>query len=144
MDEYKPGQGGLARLSTWLILVSALFLGVVELYSWLHRRGDGAIFGLDRWRVFRSLPFFGVPLSWKVLLCVVLLVGLLWLVRRYMTKPRTVDMLIETELEMKKVSWPTLDESLNATWVVVLVTVLLTGALFFFDFALGWLFRMIF
>ena len=143
MEAYKPGQGSMSRLSAWLMLILVLALGAVELYSWIQRKGDGPIFGLNV-ALLRDLPFVGVPLSWKFLICVGVFVGLLWLTRMYMTRPATVDMLIETELEMKKVSWPTFEESLNATWVVVLVTVVLTASLFFFDFILGSFFRFIF
>jgi preprotein translocase SecE subunit len=128
----------------------ALFLGCVELYSWIYTPppkggepgwADGAIIKLE---VFKDLPLLGVPLSWKLLFCVALFFGLLWLIRRYLLRSQTVDTLIETELELKKVSWPTKDESMNATWVVVLVTVLMTATLSVFDGLLGVLFRMIF
>jgi preprotein translocase SecE subunit len=38
---------------------------------------------------------------------------------------------------MKKVSWPTKQESLNAMWVVVFVTVVLMFTLAAFDFVLS-------
>jgi len=141
MEAYKAGQGSLARLTTWVLILIALFLGCVELYSWIYDKTDGPIIDLE---VFHDLPLLGVPLSWKLLFCIALFFGLLWLVRRYLRRPQTVDTLIETELELKKVSWPTKDESMNATWVVVLVTVLMTVTLSVFDGLLGALFRMIF
>ncbi len=141
MEAYKAGQGSLARLTSWMLILIALFLGCVELYSWVYAKADGPIIDLE---VFRDLPLLGVPLSWKLLLCIALFFGLLWLIRRYLLRPQTVDTLIETELELKKVSWPTKDESMNATWVVVLVTVLMTVTLSVFDGLLGALFRMIF
>lgn len=141
MEAYKAGQGSLARLTSWTLILIALFLGCVELYTWIYDKTDGPIIPLA---VFYHLPLLGVPLSWKLLLCVALFIGLLWLLRRYLLRPQTVDTLIETELELKKVSWPTKDESMNATWVVVLVTVLMTVTLSVFDFLLGTLFRMIF
>jgi preprotein translocase subunit SecE len=79
------------------------------------------------------MPVFGGPLSWKFLLCAAIFVAGLVLLRRYLARPATVDTLIETEQEMKKVSWPTRDESMNATWVVILVSVVLTVTLVFFD-----------
>ena len=141
MEAYKAGQGSLARLTSWTLILVALFLGCVELYSWIYDRTDAPVVDLE---VFRDLPLLGVPLSWKLLFCVALFFGLLWVVRRYLMRPQTVDTLIETELELKKVSWPTKDESMNATWVVVLVTVLMTATLSVFDGLLGVLFRMIF
>jgi len=150
MESYKAGQGSLARLTSWTLILVALFLGCVELYSWIYTPlpqtgeagwADAPVVDLE---VFRDLPLLGVPLSWKLLFCFALFFGLLWVLRRYLMRPQTVDTLIETELELKKVSWPTRDESMNATWVVVLVTVLMTATLSMFDGLLGVLFRMIF
>ena len=141
METYKAGQGSLARLSTWLIVLLAIILGCVELYSWIYSKNDGPLYDLE---VFWSLPLLGVPLSWKFLLCAGIGVGLIWLVRLYLLKPSTVDTLIETEMELKKVSWPTKDESMNATWVVVLVTLLLTVTLSVFDGILRAVFDMVF
>ena len=47
----------------------------------------------------------------------------------WLERPKSADLLIETEQELRKVSWPTRDESINATGVVILVSVLLTVAL---------------
>ena len=55
-----------------------------------------------------------------------------------------MDALIETEQELRKVSWPTRDESINATGVVILVSVLLTAALFGFDLLFNRIFSLIF
>jgi preprotein translocase subunit SecE len=126
-----------------MVLILAVALGCVELYVWLPRRGwlDGALIPLQ-W--FGKLPLVNVPLSIKFLLCLGLFVGLLALVRWTMSRPSTVATMIETELEMKKVSWPTRQESLNAMWVVVLVTVVLTATLASFDTALHLLLRFVF
>jgi len=68
------------------------------------------------------------------------LFGLHWV----LNKPRTVDLLIETETEMRKVSWPTLPEVWNATLVVCLVTVVLAITMSVFDMALRKLFHLVF
>lgn len=141
MEAYKSGQGSFARLSANVGVLLVLFLGCVELYSWIQDPKDASLIGAE---VFQDLPLLGVPLSWKFLLCVGLFFGLLWIVRRWMTQPAKVDALIETELEMKKVSWPTGPEARTATWVVILVTVLLTASLAFFDMALVSIFDFIF
>lgn len=142
MDAYKTGQGSLARLIVWVLLLFTVFLGCAELYSWIQDpRSDTALIPLA---VFHKLPILGVPLSWKFVLCTFIFVGALWLTKRYMTKPSLVDTLIETEMEMRKVSWPTREESLNATWVVIFVTVAITGLLFSFDAVLRMLFDMVF
>jgi preprotein translocase SecE subunit len=143
MERYKPGQGSFARLTTNVAVLVTLFLGSVELYSWIQSPDDTSIIPGGA-SVFEDLPLLGVPLSYKLLLCLALFIGLFWLVRRWINKPAAVDALIETEMEMKKVSWPTMPEARTATWVVVLVTVLLTASLAFFDYALVTLFDFVF
>ena len=141
MEAYKSGQGSFARLSVNVAILLALFLGAVELYSWIQDAKDTSLIPIQ---VFRDLPLLGVPFSWKFLLCVGLFFGTYWLVRKWISKPSRVDALIETELEMKKVSWPTGSEARTAMWVVVLVTIILTLSLAFFDIMLVSIFRLFF
>ena len=61
-----------------------------------------------------------------------------------LNKPESVDLMIETEQEMKKVSWPTLPEVWNATLVVVAVTAVLAVAMSLFDLGLRRLFHLVF
>ena len=143
MDTYKAGQGSLARLTTWVAFLIALALGCAELYTWIQdpTTDQSLIPGVA---LFEDLPFFGTTFSWKFMLCVAIFVAGFWLVRRLLTKKSTVDALIETEQELRKVSWPTRDESINATGVVILVSVLLTAALFGFDLLFNRIFSLIF
>jgi len=141
MERYKASQGSLTRLVTWMVLIMGAALGCVELYAWIQSPGDASLVPLA-W--FQKLPFFAAPFSWKFLFCMALFGGLVAFVRWYMRRPATTEALVETELEMKKVSWPTKDESFNAMWVVVLVTVVLTMTLAAFDGALHVLLKFIF
>ena len=135
METYKSGQGSMARLAAVVLLVIALALGCRELYSWIiSPQTDTPLLPGE---LFERLPVFDTPFTWQFVLCVALFVGGLVLVRRLLSRKATVDALIETEMEMKKVSWPSRDESVNATIVVILVTVILTGLLTTFDFVLG-------
>ena len=141
MEPQKAGQGSLTRLITWTVLILASALGCVELYAWIQSPKDEPLVS-GEW--FRHLPFLAVPLSWKFLLCLAIFVGLIMFVRWTMARPSMATTLVETELEMKKISWPTRQESFNAMWVVVFVTVVLTGTLAAFDGALHLLLRFIF
>ena len=142
METYKAGQGSLARLISWVSMLAALGLGCAELYSWIQNpRTDTALLP---GALFEDLPFFGTRFSWKFLLCTVIFFAGLWLIRRIMSRRDAVDALIETEQELRKVSWPTRDESINATGVVVLVSLLLTGTLFTFDLIFNRMFGLIF
>ncbi len=130
MGAYKAGQGSLARLSATLGLIITLLLGCVELYAWIQSPKDTALIPLA---VFESLPLLRVPFSLQFVFCAALFIGGTWGIRRWLSRPATVDALIETESEMKKVSWPTPEESRNATVIVILVALVLTAALFMFD-----------
>jgi len=143
MESYKAGQGSLARLIAWVTSLIAIALGCAELYTWIQDpiEDTSLIPGVA---LFEDLPFFGTKFSWKFLLCTLIFVAGIWLVRRLLTKKQTVDALIETEQELRKVSWPTREESINATGVVILVSVLLTMALFSFDLLFNRLFSLIF
>ena len=142
MENYKAGQGSLARLIAWVAMLAAVALGCAELYSWIQDpRSDTALLPGE---LFNDLPFFGTKFSWKFLLCSVIFFAGIWFIRRIMSRRDTVDALIETEQELRKVSWPTRDESINATGVVILVSLLLTGALFSFDLIFNRIFGLIF
>ncbi len=142
METYKAGQGSLTRLAVWVGMIIVSFLASLELYSWIQTKGhDSALINLA---VFNDLPLLGVPLSWKFLLCVCVFAGFVWLVRRYMFRKKTVDTLVEVEMEMKKVSWPTREEAMNATWIVVFVTIMIMGVLAAFDVALSKIFELFF
>ncbi len=141
METYKSGQGSLARMLAVSSVALLLILGCRELYSWVYNPKDGPIIPLD---VFESLPLLGVPLSWTFLICVAVLVLGVFVFRIYLTKPSTVDTLIETEAEMKKVAWPTMAESKTATMIVILVTGVITATLALFDTVLSRMFQLVF
>ncbi|MGQ0612879.1 MAG: preprotein translocase subunit SecE [Planctomycetaceae bacterium] len=141
MEAYKTGQGTLARLIAAFSLAIMAALGCIELYSQIQARGDEALLPGE---VFASLPLLGVPLSLKFLLCLAVLAALGYGIRRWLARPKVVDILIETESELKKVSWPTRQESWNASMVVVGVSLLLCLLLFSFDWLLSKFFGLIY
>ena len=47
------------------------------------------------------------------------------------------DLLIETEAEMKKVTWPSLSETMSGSITVILTVLVLMAILALFDMALG-------
>ncbi|RMH14867.1 MAG: preprotein translocase subunit SecE [Planctomycetota bacterium] len=67
-------------------------------------------------------------------LCIYWLVGV---------KPETVDFLVATDGEMKKVNWSTRKEIIGSTQVVIVAAVLIAGILFFIDLAFSNFFKFI-
>lgn len=58
-------------------------------------------------------------------------------------KPQSVEFLIATDGEMKKVNWSTRKDVIGSTWVVVVAGVLIAAMLFVFDFVFQTFFRLI-
>jgi preprotein translocase SecE subunit len=66
--------------------------------------------------------------------------GLLWYL---LNKPRIADFLIATEIEMRKVSWPSRREVIGSTWIVICGTLMMVGLLFFVNLGFTWFFQKI-
>jgi preprotein translocase subunit SecE len=111
---YKPLQGRIVRQLTvigiWVIVAMACW----SLYTTL--RGS----------LETGSPFiFAVP-------GVLAALGL-WFGFRVVNWPRFADFLIAVEAEMKKVTWPTKDEMIRASIVVIVTMFFLAISLFLFD-----------
>lgn len=115
---YKKDQGRLARMVAFWSLAILLFYGCTRLHGLLTTKqglGD-AIGGI-------TIPVLGLDLSPALLIAGAVLAAGLFLLNRWQQSPKIAETLIETESELKKVTWPTVPEAINAS-IVVLVTVL--------------------
>lgn len=132
---YKPGQAKTARWTAYLLLALVLFLGVRSLYAWINEPG--------KWVWVSDLPVLGSITAYKAIAAFVFLLGL-YALHMVLNRPALVDLLIDTEQEMRKVSWPSGSDVKNATLVVSLVTFLMGFILFWADEVLMILFRFFF
>ncbi len=115
---YKSGQG------YWVRLMSAIAFGVVIALGlkWL-------------WDFMDTLTFGEIEATYvkvAVVLVCAFLFGLLgfWVIG---SKRRTVEFMIATEGEMKKVNWSSKRELQRSTWAVIFMTFFLAFFCFFFD-----------
>ncbi len=111
---YKPNQGRIVRQLTALAIWVVVALGCWSLYGSL--RG-----GLES----GSYLIPAIP-------AVALMAGL-WFGFRVVNWPRFADFLIAVEAEMNKVTWPSKDELIRASIVVILTIFILAISLFLFD-----------
>jgi len=111
---YKPTQGRIVRQLTALGIGVVIGLGCWSLYSTLRGSLDA-----DSWWI----P--GIP-------GLVLIAGL-WFSYRIVNWPTFADFLIAVEAEMNKVTWPSKDELIRASIVVMFTIFFLATALFLFD-----------
>ena len=104
---------GLLALTVWGFRQFAVFL---DRFRWAHKVILG---GFD-------LPIYGRELSFGVLLAIALNVVVAVMLFRWINSEKPATVLIDTETETRKVSWPTWDDARQST-IVVLVFVALTA-----------------
>lgn len=121
MAAYKQDQGRLARMASFWTLAAMVFYGCASLRAELP--GHFKALGLPLVQGLPEIPVLGVRLDAAFLLALVLFVGGVWLLYRWLETPKNADLLIDTEAELRKVTWPTMKEVINAS-IVVIVSVL--------------------
>ena len=133
MKAYKPEQGRMARMAAFWSLALLLLFGCTFLHDTLAGYVDALqdpIGGLE-------IPIVSIGLTGAFLISALLFLGgILWLYS-YMNRPKVADFLIEVETEMRKVTWPTLEQVINASIVVVITVAVLMGFLAGSDYVLG-------
>jgi preprotein translocase subunit SecE len=134
LEIYKSGQGKIARIGAYVLGGILVISGAVSLYRFINVPGREWVTGL---------PIIGHVSIFNTIAFGVALLGLLAL-HLVLNRPGTANALIDTETELKKVSWPSRREVKNATIVVSLVTLVMALLLFGFDRFLQWLFRLVY
>ncbi len=120
---YKRNQGRVARQVTFVSLAVVVLLGA--------------------WR-FSQSGFVTDLFTGSEYLIPAIISGIgIWLSYRLVNFSRFADFLIAVEAEMNKVSWPSKDELIRASIVVIVVIFFLAGLLFGFDFLWQTIFSLI-
>lgn len=120
---YKRSQGRVARQLTFAALAGTLAVAVWRLSQllpvWLAASpGTG------------QAPDLGVV---RFLVPGLLLAAGVWLCFRLVNVPRFADFLIAVEAEMAKVSWPTVDQVIRSSIVIIFLMFALAGILAAYD-----------
>ncbi len=87
--------------------------------------------------------FLSVELSPAFLVAALLFVGGTAAIFIWQQKPKVADLLIDTESELRKVTWPTLDEVMNSSTIVVFFVLFLGAFLALADVLLTRIVRVI-
>ncbi len=135
LETLKKGQGIYARRLAYGLCGALVAFGAYALWTVINRADKGVM--VD------NVPVIGEITVYNVIALVVFLIGML-LLHLFLNRVGMVDLLIDTEQEMKKVSWPSKKEVKNSTIVVVIVTFVMAMSLFGFDKLLRAVFRLVF
>lgn len=118
---YKPNQGKAVRQLTFAALACMVAVACYQLSQWVGTKSAN--------------------LQYAVPLALLLLGG--WICYRLVNVPRFADFLIAVQAEMNKVSWPSRQELIRSSIVVIVTIVLLAVVLFGFDILWMGLFQAI-
>jgi preprotein translocase SecE subunit len=130
---YKKDQGRMARMTAYWSGTIFLFYGCVSLFRELTGRFEQlaqAVGGME-------IPVLGMDLTPSLLITAVVFLGGSYLFYRWVERPKQADLLIETESEMRKVTWPSLSDTMSGSITVILTVLVLMAILALFDMALG-------
>jgi len=150
LEIYKKGQGKTARITAYALLGVLILFGAYRLHATFNVAGEGVLVGKSGmlWGTTpplldASIPVIGTITIMKVISVFVLGLGLL-VMHLVLNGPKMATLLIDTEQEMRKVSWPSKTEVKSATVVVVIVTFVMAMSLYGFDAGLQRLFSFVF
>ncbi len=133
---YKAEQGRYVRLSAFWSLTLLWLYGCFRFYEQLRDlRFEWAAF--LRHNLIEEIPLLEVPFPMAALVGILVFLAGAAGFQMFLNKPNVADLLIDTEAELRKVTWPTIRDTTSAS-IVVLITVLVVFILLgVFDFVLG-------
>src|SRR5262249_9549176 len=101
------------------------------------RADDGTPRFIARNLTDSPVPVLSEPLTPALIVAVAVGGLLIWATRRFLNQPKVAELLIETEQEMRKCTWPSWEETWKASAVVLLVVVFFTVVLAVADLGLN-------
>ena len=96
--------------------------------------------------VNQHLPAYWAPANdiWVrvgvILACIVVALGLLYATHQGKS---FVRLLQDARIELRRVTWPTKQETITTSWQVLLVVIIASLVLWCFDYGLGWFIKLI-
>ncbi|MEQ8763372.1 MAG: preprotein translocase subunit SecE [Planctomycetota bacterium] len=118
MAVYKKDQGIYARRTALWLLVLLLLWGAFRLYVWFS--GFAALKASN----MGEIPLTDVKLNWAFAIAAIIFAAAVFGCAKLLNRPKLADLMIDTEQEMKKVTWPTFNDAVNSS-VIVIVTVII-------------------
>jgi preprotein translocase SecE subunit len=133
---YRADQGRYVRLATFWSLVALWFYGTYRFYEVLVNLKWGWAQFLQV-RLVEEMPLLEWPLTPAALVALAVFLGGAAGLQLWLNRPQVADTLIETEAELRKVTWPTARDTVNASVVVIIAVVVIFLMLGAFDFVLA-------
>ena len=131
--KHKPEQGLVVRGSGLAMIAALLLFGCYGLYYFVYSQGDLFKNAIGGWMI---VPLVDLEINPALVVALVVFCSGVFAAAYFLGRPKTADLLIETETELAKVTWPSWAETVNASVVVIFTTLFMAGLLFVFDVVL--------
>jgi preprotein translocase SecE subunit len=126
---YKPEQGRTARLIAAALLVTLAYYAAWTMRNFLSWDWAKRELGF-------TVPVLEVALTPGVLVATALFIAMCLFIRKGVNDSRFAELLIDTESELKRVTWPSWPETWNGTLVVCVTVAAMIALIAGFDFVL--------
>ncbi len=142
---------GTATLRTPLTksaIAQKVVIDVVDLKPTLDASGTASLRVIGGERIAdvtdrKGIAPFETQTAQAIVVTIVILIGAILAYFFTAMRPRSVDFLIATDYEMKRVNWSTRREIMGSTFIVIIAALALSVTLFVFDLTLRWVFSSI-
>jgi preprotein translocase SecE subunit len=130
---YKQDQGRMARMAAFWSLAILVLWGArslnIQLGVW-SQSTLGTALGADAdGKGGATLPILEIAVTPAFLISTTVAILGVYLLYRWLDKPKNADLLIDTESELRKVTWPTVKDVLNSSVVVIICVLFLMAFL---------------
>jgi len=129
---YRKDQGRMARMAAfWSLAILALWgARALNIQLGVLSKTLGTRLGADENGVGGLyLPVLGVGVTPALLIATLVGAASVFFLYRWLEKPVNADLLIDTESELRKVTWPTFKDVVNSSLVVIICVVFLMAFL---------------
>lgn len=133
---YKQDQGRYARLAAFWSLAVLVFYGCYSFHGEVLGRYLPAL-TQPLASGMKKIPILGLNFNAALLISSAVLAIAIWVLHRWLNSPKIADLLIETEHELRKTTWPTMPEAVNSSIIVIFCVVFLMAFLAGADWVLG-------
>ncbi len=132
---YKPEQGRMARMFAFWAVALVLLFGCTSLHTTLVASFAWAGDSVGR------VPILAIELNGAFFVAAALFLAGVFVLHWYTQKPKVADLLIDTEGELRKVTWPSGQEVIDSSMVVIVCVLVIMGFLAGADWFLNRVFR---
>lgn len=144
---YKREQGPIVRAVTIIAVAVLTLFGCYCLYNYIPLIDVtiGPPHPPTFWgRPLATIPFFDFEITTGMIFSSVLFVVIMFFIYLWiLNKPKTADFLIDTEIELKKVSWPPRQQHIGSSVAVIISVIILGIFLLIVDSVLKQIMRLI-